>query len=1766
MTIFKIELSSVQDAAYLTQNKRTLLTADRELIITGIIPEGVYALAEKKEIDSETLEKIRGKENNSSIGFICAYDIKLYDEAGNEWQPNENVVVFVANDDVVRAFEDGEELKAFYIPETAENEETETAIEEMSDAVNEDENFAFVTDHFSTYVIVSVGNISAHEFESAVSGDIQADVPYRLSNRSGTNPYQYIKGTVNQAADPLGLSKTTEVSQASDFYFEQAGSGKYFMYVNDIIGKQYIGFEYYDNTRAKIIIRGSAPNSTDAVTLVVSDRDAGVYAIQCTAVNPNDQEIRTYYINQFSDNNGLQYAGWHQNNNGSKIRFTQFDSETAGNSEFFTVNDEIGLSGREFIIANNRSNGSKWVAMSAETVNHNAAVRGLKAVNIVKTTDENDSSINIFTSIEEIALWQFEYINGSYAIFTQNNGIKQYISIENGNGRDKSVVLSDTPHLFDIYAKNGKITIISAEMPYASIDNYDGKFCAYDTGKVDIGNNNRMLTLGVLAKDSILYYYPPYSTAAEYGRPIDLPSMVSDNRHEGYTAAAPVSRQYRSRTDKDEYVFRFSHWETDDGTEYAVGDIISETDDVLKLYAVWELESSGEIPHKVRYVIPRAERDVQALIGEMPVTVGNITEDVITGELAVGNYSILDLTSHLYKTQRDQAKPNEANNRGAYEFIGWRPDAVDTLKQPGERIDLDDAVLDPDGDKIITFTAVWSNLYTPVNISEHTKRSVNFYVSTSAISADILNEKPNISTDENYFTRSVFSTVMDNASQPSTVNDSDNVYIAITYDKQQLKDNSVGNISEANQAIRMMAESGGYTVDETVFRLLDFPTDDEVIETLKNGDVIKDRITIDGRTIEHDELNSDNYTIRWYVCKLQNDGWHIDGKLTPNVDYVTVTKTFSGDSTALNNIPPNFNITVTNKEDSNNAYKLVLTDKTASMSNFGFIANSGSTLNGSYGYIEKRGRTYTWVVPTLKGSEYGIIENNYNISANGITYGIAAQYSVTNADKFDNIDDVPLMQWFGTINGYSATYPAGEINVDELHTVNIFNTYIETGTFVIQKRDQSDGVPMPDVEFEIYAAESGNLRLLGLSRELSSVEDDGKYSVIYENGDTSYTAKTGYDGNIYLKLPKPVNENERYEYLIKERVPKGYYSDKGTPSFNVEVDHMGNFYIDQNDFVEGNGSISLIQAGAPGESPENATDTGVLITNDPVALISVRIGKEWDGARQNSVLLKLTGDADGRKVVEKYITLNNSNSWNYYYINELPLVNGNRLVEYSLEELKIGEHDEGTPGYNHWYPLYKTPVYRDISGNVLVMEGTSLRDPEDAYKVRSIELSVKNVEIKSDDTMLYINKLGADTGQSITGAVFRLYKQDENEISVLNYNGENINVSVEGRFEDLETPLRLRKNSVYYLEEITSPDGYDVLYDPIKIVVDANQRITVEPLDTIAHLVDPITVDDENTLVNYIGIRDPVHIKTQRLTVSKTVNSPGSSNTDTFDFKIDLSFLNIANGYKVLAYVNNILQKLSVYDNDLSFDFSVGNGGIVIFGNLPVGTEYTLTEKSGTPYIPFISIKDDTGVISSTQANAKTAQNTSVSANAEIADGKDQRADVTNSDPHSLTVNKIVEGGFGDREKEFMFTAEFTYINSDIEYPLTGSFNYTKNGAAHTGVFDNGRFTFSLKDGEYITFYDLPHGVWYTITEEQSDHTVKYKLNDGAERSGNSINTRLLNDSNVTFKNNKNVIVPTGQFKSVKDKTIIGLSLLFGIILFLVKKGIKGTSKKSFFV
>lgn len=104
----------------------------------------------------------------------------------------------------------------------------------------------------------------------------------------------------------------------------------------------------------------------------------------------------------------------------------------------------------------------------------------------------------------------------------------------------------------------------------------------------------------------------------------------------------------------------------------------------------------------------------------------------------------------------------------------------------------------------------------------------------------------------------------------------------------ETKDNSY----KADKEIRKLV---GDKKDGSIY-IVSFPTDEYIFKELKKYVNI---LSIDGKSIKVDELNTDSYEVRWYVFKLHSNFWHIDGKLVRKEGKIIVTKTFKGNKDVI---------------------------------------------------------------------------------------------------------------------------------------------------------------------------------------------------------------------------------------------------------------------------------------------------------------------------------------------------------------------------------------------------------------------------------------------------------------------------------------------------------------------------------------------------------------------------------------------------------------------------------------------------------------------------------------------------------------------------------------------------------------------------------------------------------------------------------------------------------------------------------------------------
>lgn len=160
----------------------------------------------------------------------------------------------------------------------------------------------------------------------------------------------------------------------------------------------------------------------------------------------------------------------------------------------------------------------------------------------------------------------------------------------------------------------------------------------------------------------------------------------------------------------------------------------------------------------------------------------------------------------------------------------------------------------------------------------------------------------------------------------------------------------------------------------------------------------------------------------------------------------------------------------------------------------------------------------------------------------------------------------------------------------------------------------------------------------------------------------------------------------------------------------------------------------------------------------------------------------------------------------------------------------------------------------------------------------------------------------------------------------------------------------------------------------------------------------------------------------------------------------------------------------------------------------------------------------------------------------------------------SLTVNKIVTGNAGDRNRDFDFTLE---LIPNAEFKEGKTVTFTKKGKDQTEtdvVATIGKETkFTLKNGESLTLDKLPIGISYKVNETKVDGytttaqlqeatktATEYKL-DAERKSGDTADI-------ITVTNNKEGIIPTGVVNTIAPFAALAIVAIGGSLYFVKRK------------
>ncbi len=368
----------------------------------------------------------------------------------------------------------------------------------------------------------------------------------------------------------------------------------------------------------------------------------------------------------------------------------------------------------------------------------------------------------------------------------------------------------------------------------------------------------------------------------------------------------------------------------------------------------------------------------------------------------------------------------------------------------------------------------------------------------------------------------------------------------------------------------------------------------------------------------------------------------------------------------------------------------------------------------------------------------------------------------------------------------------------------------------------------------------------------------------------------------------------------------------------------------------------------------------------------------------------------------------------------------------------------------------------------------------------------------SDNGILYLKKVKPD-GTALSGVKFELFNPDDTPAQ--NKDGSVIGEKTTGT--DGKTSFIIQTPGLYQLKQTWIDET------------------TWLPTTTVywVRVIDapgcPVTVDGKKVDANTpLVVPTPA---TGKLTISNTVGGNGGEPDKEFTFTITFTGEGKDGSY---AYTKLDGTKGTIKSGD---KFLLKHGQTFVLPRLLENLVYTVTETDYTP-------------------DGYTTNPANWTFTGTIAKNGNHKADFVNTRLLAgvLLIGNTVEGNGGDKEKEFVFTVNFTGEGAGEEY------SYTKPDGT-PGKLRSGN-TIQLKHGETITVQGLPKNLIYTVTEadySKDDYTTNPanreltgSIVENKMAEARFVNTREL-PGGLTLTANPRVVPGDGKTPSELTATLI---------------------------
>lgn len=691
----------------------------------------------------------------------------------------------------------------------------------------------------------------------------------------------------------------------------------------------------------------------------------------------------------------------------------------------------------------------------------------------------------------------------------------------------------------------------------------------------------------------------------------------------------------------------------------------------------------------------------------------------------------------------------DANNHTMfYSFAGWKvaSAAGSPVLPAGTVLTAEQLNAYAGSDGVILLQAVWSGVD-----SQRRPNTVHFFLHKNgelkgSVEDGVKPESPND------YTPAIYSTRMMNAGEiPTTYTTGGTPLVA--------RPSADADAYQTDITIRDMVRTPvrGATLE-------DLPGDETVFAYLRANHI---QMQINGQVVENDKLNTTYFGIRWNTVKYESsDGWHIDGVLVAKRSRFIVTKTFAGDTAAIDLAKKDFTITVSHTEGS------------SSVTDFTLLPQPANEVNeaGKLGYTgyDAATQTYTWEVPAQQKRSYTITEAGYIPSG---SWRVSNSYAIRNAPEGGptGYQPYPKDGIVITAVGY-----ADDVQNIAVQTVALRNIYVGVGTLTVNTQDAITGDNLRDITYRLTRDGTAvTLYRRPGTTQYSMEKDDPGYTETISDG----TLTAGANGLFTIRL-------ETGTYTLTETLPTGYY---GPGTVQVTVTKPADGPITYHS--EAQNLPTEVTAPAGGWLKDAETDH-ITILNVPRMLISVTARSSWP---ENGEKLPVTVQlwCDGTPVPGDQYTqvLSEENNWEYTW-NNLPLFTNGTVAGYTLRVTKIGNTYRDAAlgdGFADYDVTNDTVKYRKNSDSAYRNEHMWEEDGVQHFAQEAL-LVVRNEGVRGAVTFTKAD----EKDRPLQGAEFTLYTD-----AACTHPLATATSDANGRVEFAPQP-----GGTYYLKETKAPNGH----------------------------------------------------------------------------------------------------------------------------------------------------------------------------------------------------------------------------------------------------------------------------------------------------------------------------------------------------------------------